>query len=84
MLIKARLVFNLFIDNYVSSFKIMATSTYGSANGGIINSAKMKSVKAITSVVSEKQGDKQNHDQVISILIVVVSSECIVSVCLLR
>lgn len=46
------------ISGYVSSFQIMATSTYGSANGDLVKSAKMKSVKAISSVVSEKQGYK--------------------------
>ena len=54
----------------------MATSTYGLANGGLVKSSKMKSVKAISSVVSEKQGYKQNHAQVTSI--VVVSSGCTV------
>ena len=68
--IKARLVSNFC---YASSFKIMATSTYGVTNGGLVKSAKMKSVKAISSVVSEKQGYKQNHAYY-----VVVSSGCYV------
>ena len=54
----------------------MATSTYGSANGGLTKSSKAKSVKSIASLASEKQGSKQKHAQVYGV-VVVVSSGCV-------